>query len=79
MPTPRAPEDALFDLGDGTPVVALTTRSRVSGMQAPTFIFDHVNRQVVTVEAVRPGDQRLAALNEAQGKHVAASGRPAPK
>lgn len=46
-------------------------------MQAPMIVFDHVNKQVVTVPTGRRADKRLDDIIASQRDQIATSGRPA--
>jgi hypothetical protein len=46
-------------------------------MQTPLIVFDHFNKQVVTVPTGRGVDERFDALIASQREQVATSGRPA--
>jgi hypothetical protein len=44
-------------------------------MQAPVIIFDHVAREVITIDG-RKAEKRLAEIIESQRTQIATSGRP---
>jgi hypothetical protein len=46
-------------------------------MQTPLIVFDHVRKQVITIDAGRKGDRRLEEVLASQREQVATSGRPA--
>jgi hypothetical protein len=52
-------------------------RYDVTVMQTPLIVFDHVNKQLVSLPAGRGADKRLDALIAWQREQVATSGRPA--
>ncbi|MDQ3647489.1 MAG: hypothetical protein M3433_02690 [Actinomycetota bacterium] len=45
-------------------------------MQAPTIIFDHVNKAVTVLSAGPATDRKLAELAAQQGNQVTTSGQP---
>jgi hypothetical protein len=45
-------------------------------MQFPLLVFDHIRKQVVTVQTGRGADKRIAELLGSQHAQVATSGKP---